>query len=193
MNLISSILTDLDNTIYNWIDFYAPCFRAMVHVIARHTATEEQHVTQQFKDVFAKFKSVEYPFSIQHFELCSGLNPERVKQLVYLGQMAFGRARRNHLKIYPGVVHTLAWAMRNHIPVVGVTNAPLYLAWRRLVRLGLSRFFVGIVAGEDFPVPEDDIYAADYKSTVIATQTEVRWHVLALRKKPDPAMYEDVL
>ena len=32
MKIEVAILTDLDNTIYNWVDFYAPCFRAMLYL-----------------------------------------------------------------------------------------------------------------------------------------------------------------
>src|SRR5271165_4781048 len=96
------LLTDLDNTIYNWVDFYAPCFRAMVHTVSDHTSLDEKVVVQQFRDVFEKFGSLEYPFSIQKLAVCSEMPPPEIKKLVNAGTVAFGRTRRRRLKPYPG-------------------------------------------------------------------------------------------
>jgi FMN phosphatase YigB (HAD superfamily) len=188
-----AILTDLDNTVYNWVDFYAPCFRAMVHTLSGKTRIAESEIVSQFRKVFSLFGSVEYPFSIQHLDLCQNLPKDKIRELVYLGQLAFGRTRRKRLQPYPGVRETLKWANNQKILVLGVTNAPLYLAWRRIERLGLSGFFAGIVAGEDFPLPEGDIFAAEYRSKSNAVQRKLRWSLRSIKKKPDPAMYQDVL
>jgi len=188
----AAIITDLDNTIYNWIDFYAPSFRAMVHVLAKQTNVSESRITQEFRDVFFRFGSTEYPFAIQNLNLCSTLTSERVRRLVYLGQMAFGRSRRKHLRAYPGVLETLQWALKNRIAVVAVTNAPLYLAWRRIERLGLGRFFTGIVAGEDFPIPGDDVYAREYQRKLESRPKNLELYLHSSKRKPDPAIYNEI-
>ena len=194
MGTRTAVLTDLDNTIYNWVDFYAPCFRAMVHVLSRKTKLVEDEITRQFKEVFSRFGSVEYPYSIQRLELCRQRPESEVRDLVYLGQLAFGRARRKHLRPYPGVSETLAWARRNDVAVIAVTNAPLYLAWKRLFRLKLQGMFDGIAAAEGFPIPLDDQYASDYK----AKRPLMKTNKLALYLhsgvlKPNVEMYERVL
>jgi FMN phosphatase YigB (HAD superfamily) len=189
----AAILTDLDNTIYNWVDFYAPCFRAMVHVLARKTKIAESDITHQFRNVFSRFGSVEYPFSIQRLDLCHGRSDSEIRELVYLGQLAFGQARRKHLKPYAGVHDTLAWARRNNITVVAVSNAPLYLAWQRLFRLKLQGVFDGIAAAEGFSIPTDDIYASEYQSKRPLITGKLALYLPPDRLKPNPQMYTDVL
>jgi FMN phosphatase YigB (HAD superfamily) len=193
MKIEVAILTDLDNTIYNWVDFYAPCFRAMVHVLARKTKIAENEITKQFKHVFSLFGSVEYPFSIQRLELCQGRPDSEILELVYLGQLAFGQARRRHLRPYPGVLETLAWAKRNNISVVAVSNAPLYLAWKRLFRLKLQGLFDGIAAAEGFPIPTEDVYASKYKASRSSIAHKLALYLPSDRLKPAPQMYGDVL
>src|SRR4051812_6260961 len=94
------LLTDVDNTLYNWVDFFAPSFRAMLHVLARECAIHEEELTQQFKDVYVKYGSLEYRYSIQKLSICKDLPRTRVNTLVELGTKVFGTVRSKRLRPY---------------------------------------------------------------------------------------------
>jgi phosphoglycolate phosphatase len=190
MQPAAAILTDLDNTLYNWIDFYAPAFRAMVHTLARETRTEESVLIAQFESVFARHGSTEYPYCIQELELCRSLPKERVDALLHCGRVAFGKTRRRRLSLYVGVRRTLEWAKANCIPVVAVSNAPWYLAWRRIWRLGLKGLISGIAAAEGFELDES---VGRFLVKRRAFQPAVRWTVGRSDLKPNPTLYTLVL
>lgn len=48
------LITDLDNTLYNWVDYFAPSFRGMVHAISREMNLDEEKIYSGFKEVFKK-------------------------------------------------------------------------------------------------------------------------------------------
>jgi phosphoglycolate phosphatase len=187
------LLTDLDNTIYNWVDFYAPCFRAMLHAVAARTGVAEADLVPQFKAVFTAYASVEYPYCIQKLKICGGLPKDEVRALVRAGRVAFGRARRRRLVPYPGVQETLLWAKSNNIPVIAVSNAPWYASWRRLWNLGLKGLFAGIAAGPGFPVEQEDEYAEDARCMQATFEPALKWIIPSGELKPSPRMYSTVI
>src|SRR5262245_33864374 len=97
------LILDLDNTLYNWVDFYAPSFRAMVHVLAKATGFGEDALYDDFKQVYKDKRSLEYAFSVQELSLLRDRPTEEMDRLIALAKGAFSRVREAHLKPYPGV------------------------------------------------------------------------------------------
>jgi FMN phosphatase YigB (HAD superfamily) len=195
MRFRGAILTDLDNTVYNFVDYFGPCFRSMVHVLHRECGIPEADITRQFKEVFSKHGSVEYPFSVQKLELCSALSQEKVSSLVKKARGAFIRTRRRNLFAYPGVEDTLAWARHESIAVIAVTNSPLRLAWSRILQLGLKQYFTGIAAwnGGGHEWPEEDPVAEVYRSSTEYQPPDWVWPVPGEKLKPDPWAYSKII
>jgi phosphoglycolate phosphatase len=188
-----AILTDLDNTIYNWVDYFAPCFRAMVHAISANTGMEESIIVGQFQKVFARYGSVEYPFSVQRLEMCQAMSQDRVNVLAQAARVAFGQTRRKRLVPYPGVRETLMWAKANDIAVIAVSNAPWYLGWRRLWRLGLKGLFAGIAAAPGFQIEDDDLIAETARLKQSGFTPALKWETPEDELKPNPNMYRTVM
>ena len=101
------LITDLDNTLYNLIDYFGPSFRGMVHALSRETKIEEEILLNNFKQVFLKRESLEYGFAVQELEITKTLSKENIFTLIKLAQAVFKRARQKNLKPYEGVKETL--------------------------------------------------------------------------------------
>jgi FMN phosphatase YigB (HAD superfamily) len=144
------ILTDVDNTLYDWVAFFAPSFRAMVYALVRELRLPEEQVYREFKQVFARHGSLEYAFLIQELDSVRGRSVEDIRYLVRTGRGAFLRVQRSRLRPYPGVVETLKWLVRQNIAVVGITNSPIHRAQKRLFDLKLDSYLTGLVAWEGF-------------------------------------------
>ncbi len=145
------LLTDLDNTIYNWVDFYGPAFRALLSTVMKCTGIrDEAAVISQFKAVYLRHGSLEYPFAVEELELCKGRDEKEVQTLTTEATAAFWHAARLHLATYPHVDYVLERLRRENIAVVAVTNAPLHEVRRRLDQLGLLGKLSGLVAMEWF-------------------------------------------
>lgn len=142
------LLADIDNTLYNWPALFAPSFRAMLHVLARELSLPEDQLYGEFRDVFARHGSLEYPYVIQELASLKSANTERLRYLVKQGRGAFKRVQQKRLKLalYPGIVETLAWLREQDVVVIGVTNSPAWRAQQRLYDLGLDALLAGLVA-----------------------------------------------
>jgi phosphoglycolate phosphatase len=147
------IITDLDNTIYNWVDYFAPCFRAMVHALARETNEPEDDLIASFCHVYELHGSVEYAFSVQELPILQNRKEDEIAELVRIAKGAFKRVRDKRLEPYPTVSKTLHWLRSQGDRIVAVTNAPVAYAYKRLSKLRIVNLFDGIGGKLDFDVP----------------------------------------
>ncbi len=143
------IISDLDNTIYNWVDGYIPCLRRIIHTAALELNTTPSQITQELKTIFSAHSSIEFAFSaFLRVPGFSALETDRLLRLISTLCEQYLRAEKTYLKAYPTVKQTLRWAMENRIPVIGITNAPLVCAARRLRVLGIEHLFRGLIGWE---------------------------------------------
>lgn len=183
------LLTDIDNTLYDFVDFYGTSFRAMLHVVARELRASEDSLCRQFKTVFQETGTLDYQFIIQRLESVRSLPPERVSRLVRYGRIGFDRAKRKRLIAYPGTIEVLRTLSRGGVRIIGVTNAPYYHAVRRLQDIGAFEFFSGLVAWEGKAPPSEDKDAAvRYKKVRDFAARKLRFFEVFTKahSKPDP-------
>lgn len=151
------IITDLDNTVYNWVDYFAPCFRAMVHALARETGESERTIIEAFCQVYEARGSVEYAFSVQELSIFQDRSEEEVINLVRVAKGAFTRVREKRLRPYPTVNHTLTWIRSQGHRIVAVTNAPVVYAFGRLRQLRIQHLFDGLAGRKNYDIPQGAI------------------------------------
>lgn len=182
------LITDLDNTLYNFVDYFGPSFRSMLHALSRMTDISEDVLLDDFQSIFRERGSIEFSFTVQELSCLRALSPEQLGKLIHVARVAFSRTRRKNLQPYPGVIDGLEWAVHHKIPVVGFSNAPLYHAYRRLRELGISRYFVGLAAREDSSLQEGH---EDIKGYKVNIENIIRVPVEQL--KPNPAGYQLIM
>lgn len=151
-----AVIADIDNTLYNFVDFYGPAFRAMLHTVSRMTALPEQMLKQEFRTVYNRHGSLEYPYSIQEIDVITQrFQGEELERIIHSAWVAFGRSRKRRLLPYPEVRETLLWLKKNGYFLVAYTDAPCHQAWGRLHNLGLKSLFDLLLAwgppGEEPP------------------------------------------
>src|ERR1700744_4162534 len=92
------LVTDFDNTLYDFAAYFSPCFRAMVHALARETKLEEQVLISDFQAVYEQHKTIEYAFSVQELPSLANLPSLEISRLVHIATVAFGRTRRQRFQ-----------------------------------------------------------------------------------------------
>src|SRR4051794_39592899 len=120
------VVTDMDNTLYSWVDYIVPAIEALVDAVCRATGLPPLRVIQSLKEVYARYESNEYPFVLQESSLFQEF-PEfgSFDRLVITpARAAFAEARRKYLRPYPGVLETLEALKRRGVPVGALTDAP---------------------------------------------------------------------
>lgn len=156
---LTVLITDIDNTIYDFVDAYGPAFRAMVHVVAKETKQPETLIVEQFRRLFQHVGTLDFQNLIRNLEVSKLLSNQAVERLIRHGRRAFDITRRSRLLPYPGMVDALSAMARAGVVIVGATNAPVYHAFSRLEKLKCAEFFTGLIAWEGARLdPDDPLY-----------------------------------
>ncbi|MFO0584325.1 MAG: HAD family hydrolase [Anaeromyxobacter sp.] len=155
---IRAVVTDLDNTLYPWVDYIVPCLEAMVASLEATTGLPRVRIVQSLKAVYARYESNEYPFAIQESELFKPYEADfdSFRALVLdPARKAFAAARERYLRPYPGVRETLDELRRRGVAVIGLTDAPRNAAELRLKHLKLDGHFDALYTLPGYPLPEN--------------------------------------
>jgi FMN phosphatase YigB (HAD superfamily) len=139
------LICDLDNTLYDWVLYYATAFRDMLecffeqHRLQRDN--EKKQIIDQFKEVFSRDADIEKPFSMLDIDYVInryfGLSRMERRELLDQPLHAFNKARKRHLSPYPGVIETLSILRDNEVSIAIHTESRLHSAVDRLTRLGM--------------------------------------------------------
>ncbi|WFC12680.1 HAD family hydrolase [Aeromonas salmonicida] len=185
---IKLLITDLDNTLYDWVSFYSASFMAMVNAISGETGINKMTLLDEYKSIHRKYKNTEQPFatldvpSIQKYYNCSD-RLELNKKLSYAFE-AFSNKRFETLKLYDGVEETLRILKGNGVVIVGHTESFEYNAMYRLNKLGILPYFKHVYTLRDFNKTHPDLLSAP----VYHNYDDIVKHLEISQRKPNPAL-----
>ncbi len=173
------VVTDMDNTLYSWVDYIVPAMESLVAAVCVATGFPRIKVVQSLKTVYSKYESNEYPFALQESSIYAEF-PEFGsfdKLVIEPARMAFAEARKKYMKPYKGVITTLEALKERKIPVVALTDAPRNPAEQRAKRMGFDQYLGSIYTLPGFQLP-----ASPEGQTLVAPdilQKEERGHYRA--------------
>jgi FMN phosphatase YigB (HAD superfamily) len=185
------IVTDLDNTLYDWVEYFVTAFYAMVDELALLIPIERDALLDEFREVHRHHHNSEHPFAVlelpsvkKHFD---GSSPTEVLQALGAALVAFNRARRQTLVLYPGVRETLTDLRTSGVTIVGHTEALGVQAYARLEMLDVRQYFQHLYA-LDLPIgphPRSGPIIGDPSPDFI--------HLIPpAERKPNPALLLDI-
>jgi phosphoglycolate phosphatase len=154
---VKLLITDLDNTLYDWVTYFAHSFQAMVKELTVTLDVAEETLLDEFKVVHQHYGNSEHPFAM--FELPSVRRrfPDSSREeLLYELKSplaAFRASREKHLRLYEGVHDTLKTFAEEGTVIVAHTEAVAIHAYYRLMRLDILKYFKHIYALEGFLEP----------------------------------------
>src|SRR5262245_51311685 len=103
----TALITDLDNTLFDWADLWYKCFSAMLDEIVRISGTPRETLIPEIRAVHQKYGTSEYSFLIEELpSLRPILRGKRATEVLASGIEAYGRQRRESLKLFPTVAET---------------------------------------------------------------------------------------
>jgi len=155
---LRAVVTDLDNTLYPWVDYIVPSLEAMVDSLISTTGLPRVRIVQSLKAVYAKYQSNEYPFAIQESEIFAPYEADfdSFNALVLdPARQAFKAARERFLRPYPGVKETLEEVRRRGLKLVALTDAPRNAAELRLKWLRLDGHFDALYTLPGYALPDN--------------------------------------
>ncbi|MDR0966109.1 MAG: HAD family hydrolase [Myxococcales bacterium] len=185
--MIRAVVTDMDNTLYSWVDYIVPSTERMLETLCRVLSLPRIQVIQALKEVYDRYESNDYPFAIQEsrlFDPYRGDFPSFSKLVIEPASEAFAAARKRYLRPYRGVIETLRQLEVWGIPVVALTDAPRNPAERRAYMMGLDESLTALYALPAFPFPETGI-APEIRKREEAGGCPIRCEVVELRREDE--------
>ncbi len=158
MSGFRAVVTDLDNTLYPWVDYIVPSLEAMVASLESTTGLPRIRIVQSLKAVYTKYESNEYPFAIQESDIFQPYERDFDsfnRLVVDPARRAFKAARERYLRPYPGVLEGLAGIRQRGLRILALTDAPRNAAELRLKWLGMDRLFDAVYTLPGYALPEN--------------------------------------
>jgi len=155
------VITDLDNTLYDWVTFFAKAFAAMLDELEQLLQTDRAKLLREFKSVHQQYGTSEQPFAVFELESVRQKFPNatrvELKTRLDTALYAFNSVRKRTLMLYEGVEATLALLKDQGIVVVGHTESIAINGYYRLKRLAIEPYFHHLYALEGHVAPHPNI------------------------------------
>ncbi|MDQ1612159.1 MAG: hypothetical protein QOG00_2090 [Pyrinomonadaceae bacterium] len=186
------LITDLDNTLYDWVTFHANAFKALAGTLSQLLKVDEEVLLDEFKSVHQSYGDSEQiravldlPSVRQRFDKVPTTTTIKALQQAF---DAYENKRKDLLKLYPGVLQTLEQLKTLGVLVVAHTEARTSTAYDRLERLGILPLIHKLYALESTHGGYNDIiYGKHHEPPIDFVQT-----VPLSERKPNPQLVLDI-
>jgi phosphoglycolate phosphatase-like HAD superfamily hydrolase len=151
---VTAVITDLDNTLYDWLAMWAAAFGAMVRVLTERSGLPRSVIEADARGVHQRRGTTEYAFLIQELPCLRERHPRQDLTRIYADAIAAYRlARARSLRLFPTVAETLAALKASGCLVVGYTDSRAFHAGYRVRRLGLDGLLDYLYSPPDHELP----------------------------------------
>jgi len=155
MKTVTVVITDLDNTLFDWVRIWYEPFKAMLEEIIRISGIKEDVLLRDIKHIFQQHGTSEYAFVIQEIDSLRKKYPNTdLVQKFDAAIHTFRSARKKVLELYTEVEETLLSLKDHGVLIIGYTESLAFYTHFRLKTLGLDRILDFIYSPSDHDLPE---------------------------------------
>ena len=189
---VSLLVTDLDNTLYDWVGMWYQAFEAMLKEIERISGISREELEPEIQKVFQRYGTTEYAFVIQEIPSLSKKHPGEDLTAVYDEAIrAYRFARIEALRLYPDVLNVLGEIKKCGSMIVVFTESMGFYTMRRLKILGLDGLLDFVYSPPDHRTPED--LKRFYDESAYTLEKTVHRHIPEGEYKPNPQILKEII
>jgi phosphoglycolate phosphatase-like HAD superfamily hydrolase len=193
---ISVVITDLDNTLFDWVETWWRSFTALVDRLVTDSGIAREQLLDEIRDVHQRHGTSEYAFLIEELPSLRALHPANDLAQVYDGAIHdFRTARKASLKLFPGVLETLRKLKRQGVLIVGYTESMAFYTNYRIRNLGLDGLLDYLYSPPDHDIPTALSTASirRYPDDYYRLRTTEHRHTPKGELKPNPKLLLDII
>jgi FMN phosphatase YigB (HAD superfamily) len=154
-NIKKVLITDLDNTLFDWVDLWQACFTAMMDKVSGISGLSLENLKPEIRSVHQRHGTSEYSFLLEELPaLTQHLGGRSVLEVFQPALDAYRAERRKKLALYPSVAETLLKIKGAGAALVGYTESMGFYSNYRVRRLGLDGVFDFMFSPHDHDIPE---------------------------------------
>lgn len=179
---ITCIITDLDNTVWNWFKCWHTSFKILKDEILKEFGVNEDLLLEQFETLHKKFGSTEYSFLFENLDILSPYLADSSK--IDTIKHKYYKSLKDNIKVYEGVTDILKKAKKNGTKIIGFTESHDFFTKRRIKHLNLDGYFDIVYA----PLQPKNLNLENiktYDSSFWETETTEFRYLPSSAKKPD--------
>ncbi len=151
----SVLITDLDNTLFDWVHLWHSCFSAMLEKITEISGVPQSVLISEIKSVHQRHGTSEYSFLIEELPSLVDKYPGQDLTKIFAPALTIYREqRRKELRLYPSVAESLLKIKGTGAKIIGYTESMAFYSTYRIRRLGLDGVFDVIFSPEDHDLPK---------------------------------------
>lgn len=167
MKDINFVITDLDDTIWDWLEMWYMSFYPYLERIAIETGIDKDLLKSDFKKLHQKYGTTEISFAYKELESIDSdfyhlfeNSSEISKNILH----EYNSNKKNNLKMYEGVLDTLKFIKSKGAKIVAFTESNVFFTKYRIKHLMLDGVIDVIYSpeGDDIPSSVYQHYNEDF-------------------------------
>jgi phosphoglycolate phosphatase len=194
---ISLLVTDLDNTLWDWVEIWSRSFSALLSGIVSISGIPQEELEPEIRRIHQLRGTSEYSYLIGELPpLREKHGPEADLQAIYGPAIEASRAARSEaLRLYPGVLDTLTEIRSRGTTLAAYTESQAFHTTARVKKLGLDGILDYLYSPRDHDWPEgvspEELRRLESEAYDL-TDTEAR-HTPPGHLKPSPVVLESIV
>lgn len=186
----SVLITDLDNTLFDWFNVWYHSFNGMLTEVVNITGIHRNILIEQIRPIHQKYGTAEYSFILEQIPVLQERygNRESINHALDSAIHAYRSERKKHLKLYPTVLETLKFLKMNNVTIVGYTESKEFYSNYRLSKLGLDGIINVLFSPADHEVPTGVVKSDKYE-----LKYTINKHTPYGEIKPNPAILKNIV
>lgn len=186
MKKVSLVITDLDDTIWDWVGMWYNSFEPYLTNIQKLTGVELTRLKLDFKELHQKYNTSEASFVYKELKTLSRKHKKLISKEIDKPSIIhqYYKDKKENLRLYDGVLETLLELRAKKVRIVGFTESNSFYTKYRIKTLGLDGIFDIVYTPDDHGLPSSvkRYYQDDYWESVFTD-----YNVLPKKtKKPSP-------
>jgi phosphoglycolate phosphatase-like HAD superfamily hydrolase len=164
---VNFVITDLDDTIWDWLDMWHKSFDPYITRIAFETGIDVMKLKKEFKQLHQKYGTTEVSFAYKEIpSISEEFYPlfEELKDGKKNILHEYNSNKKNSLKAYDGVIDTLRYIKSKGTRIVAFTESNVFFTKYRIKHLNLDGIIDDIYSplGHDIPGSVSKYYSDDF-------------------------------
>jgi phosphoglycolate phosphatase-like HAD superfamily hydrolase len=132
------LITDVDNTLFDWQEVWYQTFSAMIRQVLLISGVGEERLYAECSAIHQKYGTSEYSQVLGELPCLQELYGDKIYDHMEPAIAAFRDARRDALRLYPGVLETLEALKIRGVVVAAFTESKAFYTNYRFRKLGLD-------------------------------------------------------